>query len=232
MLPPSPECLPAGWLSACPPQLHPEGGPGQFELALSHSAALQAADALVFAREAVAAVAGQHGKLACFLPKVFPAAAASGLHCHVSLWRGDLNLLRHDPPAVAAATGDQAALPPASASASSSSGGGGNGGPLGLAPDGESFLAGVLAHLPALLCFTTPSPNSFRRLQPRCWAGAYQCWGPGNKEAPLRLCAAPGSAAAASANCELKAFDATANPHLATAAMIGERAMRELRGEG
>lgn len=35
----------------------------------------------------------------------------------------------------------------------------------------NSFLAGVLDHLPALLPFTAPSLNSYDRLQPCCWSG-------------------------------------------------------------
>jgi glutamine synthetase len=198
------------------PSTCPAAGPGQFELALGHAPALQAADALLFSREAVAAMAAGHSMLACFLPKPFAASAASGLHCHFSLWQGGVNLLQHEPPAAAAAAG-AAAVPPPGEAASGSSGGAAAG--LGLSAVGEAFLAGILAHLPALMCFTTPSPNSFRRLAPHCWAGAYQCYGANNREAPLRLCATPGAPEAA--NCELKAFDATANPHLAAAAMIG-----------
>lgn len=48
-----------------------------------------------------------------------------------------------------------------------------------------------------------------------------QCWGPENREAPLRLCATPSVPDAC--NAELKAFDATANPHLGAAALIGAR---------
>jgi glutamine synthetase len=40
--------------------------------------------------------------------------------------------------------------------------------PAGLAPAGEAFLAGVLNRLPALMAWTSPSPNSFRR-QVRCF---------------------------------------------------------------
>jgi glutamine synthetase len=60
--------------------------------------------------------------------------------------------------------------------------------PHGLSALGEAFAAGVLAHLPALLAFTAPSPNSERRRAPSTWAGAFACWGVQNREAPLRLC--------------------------------------------
>lgn len=48
----------------------------------------QAADSLLFAMEAVAAVARKHGLLASFLPKLFKGAAASGQHCHFRWGRG------------------------------------------------------------------------------------------------------------------------------------------------
>lgn len=38
----------------------------------------------------------------------------------------------------------------------------------------EAFLAGILSHLPALQAFTVPSPNSYERLKPGCWSGAFQ----------------------------------------------------------
>lgn len=148
----------------CPlPPTSTPPGPGQFELALSHAPALQAADNLLFALEGVSAVASKHGLVASFLPKLFPEEAASGRHCHFSLWRGDTNLLAHEAASAPAAAGT-AAPPP----------GQGDAGVQGLAPDGEAFLAGVLKHLPALMLFTTPSPNSYRRLAPHCWAGAFQ----------------------------------------------------------
>ncbi|EFN50945.1 hypothetical protein CHLNCDRAFT_141615 [Chlorella variabilis] len=188
-------------------------GPGQFEIATGPAPPLQAADSLLFSMEAVSAVARKHGLLASFLPKLRPREAASGRHCHVSVWRGDANLLRHEAPAAAAAAGAPAAPPRVFKLA-------GSGEPAlpGLAPEGEAFLAGVLRHLPALTCFTSPSPNSFRRQAPHCWTGAYQCYGPNNREAALRLCSTPGVPDAA--NAELKACDASSNPHLAAAALI------------
>lgn len=39
---------------------------------------------------------------------------------------------------------------------------------------GEQFLAGVLRHLPGIAAFLAASPNSYRRLAPSVWAGAFQ----------------------------------------------------------
>lgn len=59
--------------------------------------------------------------------------------------------------------------------------------------------------------------SSFKRVKPKCWAGAFTCWGRDNKEAPLRLVNPPGGASAA--NFEYKLLDATANVHIALAAL-------------
>ena len=65
---------------------HPYAGPGQFEVATAPAEALAAADALLFSREGVAAVAAKHGLVASFLPKLLPGAAGSGQHLHFSIW--------------------------------------------------------------------------------------------------------------------------------------------------
>jgi hypothetical protein len=59
--------------------------------------------------------------------------------------------------AAAAVAGAAASLPPGS---------------YPLSTTANSFLAGVLEHVPALLPFTAPSVNSFERFKPSCWSGA------------------------------------------------------------
>jgi glutamine synthetase len=83
----------------------------------------------------------------------------------------------------------------------------------------RQFLGGLHALLPALMCFTTPTPNSFRRIEPRSWAGAFQGWGIGNKEVPLRL-PIQSLEEGVFTNFEVKLCDATANPYIAVAALI------------
>jgi hypothetical protein len=58
--------------------------------------------------------------------------------------------------AAAAVAGAAALLPPASYPLTSTA---------------NSFLAGVLDHLPGLLPFTAPSVNSYERLKPGTWSG-------------------------------------------------------------
>ncbi len=167
---------------------YPESGPGQFELPIRYADALRAADNQIVFRETVKAVAYQHGLLASFVPKIYPDKAGNGAHLHFSLRRN----------------GQDHVVEP--------------GQPYQLTAEMRAFMAGVLHHLPALMALTTPSPNSFKRIRPRFWSGAYTCWGIGNREAALR--APQPSAGRPITNIELKTSDATANPYIALGALI------------
>jgi glutamine synthetase len=76
----------------------------------------------------------------------------------------------------------------------------------------------VLAHLPGLVALTCGTVNSYRRLAPQMWAGAFAGYGPDNREAALRICSPIGSLG--SVNLELKPVDSTGNPYLALGAFI------------
>jgi glutamine synthetase len=90
----------------------------------------------------------------------------------------------------------------------------------GLSELARAFIAGVLAHLPGLCGLTAPSFNSYHRIVPRYWAGAYTCWGFDNREAPVRVASPFRGAEEASTNAELKACDASCNPYLALGGLI------------
>lgn len=167
-------------------QFHAEGGGGQYELAMAHTDAAACADALVLQREAVVDTAARQGHPATFLPMPFEDRSASGAHMHFSVYRDGMNLMSGGPAEV-----------------------------HGLQEMGEHFISGVLSHLPGIIAFLAASPNSYRRIQPSHWTGAFQGWGINNREAPLRLIQEAGDRA----NCELKTMDGTANPHLAFAAV-------------
>ncbi|WP_336209165.1 glutamine synthetase family protein [Nonomuraea sp. LPB2021202275-12-8] len=80
------------------------------------------------------------------------------------------------------------------------------------------FVGGLLAHLPALTALTCGSVNSFRRLTPRSWAGAYAVHGLDNREAAVRVCSPLGDSG--EPNLELKPSDSSANPYLSLGAVI------------
>ncbi|GLT89846.1 hypothetical protein SLE2022_078100 [Rubroshorea leprosula] len=173
-------------------QFHAEAGKGQFEFSLGHTACTRAADNLIFAREVVRAVARRHGLLATFVPKYDLHDIGSGSHVHLSLWQNGQNIFI----------------------------GSGGSTQLGMSTVGEHFMAGVLDHLPSILAFTAPVPNSYDRIQPHTWSGAYQCWGKENREAALRTACPPGIPDGLVSNFEIKSFDGCANPHLGLAAIV------------
>jgi glutamine synthetase len=90
----------------------------------------------------------------------------------------------------------------------------------GLSSEARSFVAGVLEHLPGLCALTAPSFNSYHRILPQYWAGAFVCWGVDNREAPVRIASTFRGSEEASTNAELKACDASCNPYLALGALI------------
>ncbi|MFQ4146407.1 glutamine synthetase family protein [Chlorogloeopsis sp. ULAP02] len=169
-------------------QYYPESGPGQHEISMRYTDAFSAADRQIAFRETVRAVAEHYNLKASFLPKIFPEAAGSGCHIHMSLWRDGENL-----------------LPDAQ-------------GFSGLSQVARAFIAGILAHLPALMALTTPSVNSYRRIRPHSWSGAFRCWGLDNREAAVRVPSAV--TFGKPTHFELKTVDATANPYLALGAVI------------
>ncbi|MEU1629028.1 glutamine synthetase family protein [Streptomyces sp. NPDC020096] len=170
-------------------QIHPEYTPGQFEISTASADPLRAADELILARETVRAVTERHGLRASFAPSVIAGQVGNGCHLHLSLRRNGEDLFRGGP------------------------------GRYGLTGTAESFLAGVLDALPALMAIGAPSPASYLRLVPSHWAGVFHCWGLENREAALRLVPGPPDESG-SANAEVKCFDAAANPYLVVGAVI------------
>jgi glutamine synthetase len=97
----------------------------------------------------VKTLAEAQGMRASFMPKPVAELTGNGCHTHLSLWDLEGRNLVPDPA-----------------------------GPLGLSSLAYHFLAGLLAHAPALACFTNPSVNSYRRLAaPPTTSGA--TWSPG-----------------------------------------------------
>ncbi|KAA8518679.1 hypothetical protein F0562_016153 [Nyssa sinensis] len=172
-------------------QVHSEGGRGQFEVTLGHKVCDHAADDLVFSREVIRALARKHGLLATFLPKYILDDLGSGAHVHISLWENGENVFM------------------ASDGCSRH----------GMSKIGEEFMAGVLNHLPSILAFTAPLPNSYDRMQPNACSAAYVCWGKKSREVALRTSYSSESPDLVS-NFEVRSFDGCANPYLGLASIV------------
>jgi glutamine synthetase len=167
---------------------HPESGPGQQELNIRYAEAMRGADQQIIYRETVRGVASRHGLIGSFLPKIFEDKAGSGCHLNFSLWR----------------KGEDISGDPQQSN--------------GISSEAGAFIAGVLDHLPALCAITIPSKNSYRRIRPHFWAGAFRAWGTQNREAAVRICKNPEGTRAR--RIEYKISDATANPYIALGSLI------------
>ncbi len=167
---------------------YPESGPGQQEVNVRYTETMRAADQQIIYRETVRGIAAQHGLIASFLPQIFEDKAGSGCHLNFSLWHHGKNI-----------SGDPQQ-------------------PNHIGREAAAFIAGILDHLPALAAITIPSKNSYRRLRPHCWAGAFRSWGYQNREAAVRICATADGTRAS--RFEFKTTDASANPYLALGALI------------
>ena len=84
------------------------------------------------------------------------------------------------------------------------------------------FVAGLIDAAESLIPLTCLSANSYARLRPQSWVGAYTCVGLLNREAMVRLVPRRMDADGAypDASLEFRVTDATANVYLALAAII------------
>jgi glutamine synthetase len=177
-------------MSIRPEQCHAEVGQGNLELSVAEAEALAAADRQVLVLETIRGVAYRRGLETTMAPKPYLDQAGNGHHLHLSLYS-----LEEGAPVLFGTSGALSGL-------------------------GRRFVAGVLMHLPAVMAFTTPSPNSYQRIAPGMWSSAYISYGLDNREAAVRLASPVAGAEATSANIELKPVDVTANPYLALAAAL------------
>ncbi|MCW5252552.1 glutamine synthetase family protein [Streptomyces sp. SHP 1-2] len=130
----------------------------QFEINLTHSDAMDAADRAFRFKSAVKELARREGRLATFMAKPFNEAGGSGFHLHLSCLDAD---------------GDNVFADPAA--------------PHGLSATARHAMAGILAHAPALTALANPTVNSYKRFGPDTLAPWLIDWGLDNRSAMLRV---------------------------------------------
>ncbi|MEW2117800.1 glutamine synthetase family protein [Streptomyces sp. NPDC005474] len=174
---------------------------GQYEINLTHSEALDAADRAFRFKAAVKELARKEGNLATFMAKPFGDAGGSGFHLHLSM----RSLESED--------GRNAFDDPSGA--------------YGLTATARHALAGILAHAPALTALANPTINSYKRFGPDTLAPWLIDWGLDNRSAMIRIPPERGSGA----RLELRLGDASANPYLLIAGTIAAALLGVQAGE-
>jgi glutamine synthetase len=89
--------------------------------------------------------------------------------------------------------------------------------PHGLSGVARSAIAGILSHAPALAALANPTINSYKRFGPDTLAPWLVDWGLDNRSAMIRVPPERGTAA----RLEVRLGDASANPYLAIAGLLG-----------
>jgi glutamine synthetase len=171
-------------------QIDHEDANGQFEVNFEYSDALTTADRLVLLKMCASEVARKQGLICSFMPKPFSHLTGTGAHFHLSLGDNKIKNLFYD-------ESDQ------------------NG--LGLSATGYHFVAGLMAHAPALAAIAAPTVNSYKRLvvgralSGATWAPAYIAYGNNNRTACIRI---------PYGRIEFRLPDGSCNPYLTTAAIL------------
>ena len=125
---------------------HHEAASGQHEVDLLHTDALTMADNVMTARLVIKEVALSHGLYATFMPKPITTVNGSGMHVHMSLFRGGENAF-YDP--------DD---------------------PIKFSRLARQFMAGLLRHAPEISIVTNQWVNSYKRLVAGYEAPVYVSW--------------------------------------------------------
>jgi glutamine synthetase len=167
---------------------HEVGGAGQVEIETQFGPLREMADKTMKLKYVVKNLAIKEGKTVTFMPKPLFGQAGNGMHVHMQLFKG--------------------------------------GKPIFFDKDGYSqlsdialyFIGGILKHSPALLAFTNPSTNSYKRLVPGFEAPVSICFATANRSSVIRI---PGYANRPDKKrFEFRPSDATSNPYLAYSALL------------
>jgi glutamine synthetase len=134
-----------------------EDAPSQHEIDLRHTDALTMADSIMTFRLVVREVASRQGVHATFMPKPLEGVQGSGMHTHMSLFRGDDNAFFD--------AEDQ----------------------YNLSPVARSFMAGLLVHASEITALTNQTVNSYKRLVPGFEAPVHISWARNNRSGLVRV---------------------------------------------
>lgn len=167
---------------------HEVASGGQGELGFRFATMVKAADYLMTYKYVIKNVAKKYGRTVTFMPKPIFNDNGSGMHVHQSIWKDGQPLFW------------------------------GEGGYANLSDMARHYIGGLLKHAPAVLAFSNPSTNSYKRLVPGFEAPVNLVYSQGNRSASVRIPLTGTNPKAK--RLEFRCPDATCNPYLAFAAML------------
>jgi glutamine synthetase len=167
---------------------HESGAAGQVEIELHCQPLLRTGDAVLISKHIIKNTAVEHGKTATFMPKPLFIEPGSGMHLHIYLTDGKMSLFWDK---TGYACLNDLAL---------------------------QFIAGLLEHTPAVMAFTNPTTNSYKRFAPGHAVPAFLSFSTSNRTSAVRI---PGYAMSEKElRIEYRIPDPACNPYLVLAAVL------------
>ncbi len=136
---------------------HHETAPGQHEIDFKYADVIEACDNIQTFKLVVKTVARKHGLHATFMAKPLYGIAGSGMHCNMSLFKGQENVFFD------------------------------KNGEMLLSQTAYHFMAGLLEHARAFTAVCNPTVNSYKRLVPGFEAPVYVAWSGHNRSPLIRI---------------------------------------------
>ena len=141
---------------------HHEVAEGQHEIDFRYSDALRTADNVITFKLVTKTIALKYGLHATFMPKPVYGINGSGMHTHLSLFKGDENIF-YD-----------------------------KNGKYELSKEALYFIGGILKHAKGICFIANPLINSYKRIVPGYEAPVYISWALRNRSALIRVPSANG----------------------------------------
>jgi glutamine synthetase len=168
-------------------QHHEVATGGQAEIDFRFAPLVEMGDMLLKYKYIIKNVAHQHNKTVTFMPKPIFNDNGSGMHTHLSIWKGNENTFAGD-------------------------------GYGGMSETAMHAIGGVLKHARALLAFTNPTTNSYKRLVPGFEAPVNLAYSRRNRSAAIRI--PMYSTSPKAKRFEFRCPDPSCNPYLAMSALL------------
>ena len=168
-------------------QHHEVGTAGQAEIDLRFGKLVDMSDQMMLFKYIVKNVAARHNKTVTFMPKPLLGDNGSGMHTHISIWKGEDPLF----------AGSSYA---------------------GLSEMALYAIGGLLKHAPAILAFSNPTTNSYKRLVPGFEAPVNLAYSQRNRSAAVRI--PMYSASPKTKRLEFRCPDPSCNPYLSFSAIL------------
>jgi len=136
---------------------HHEVAPAQHEIDFRYADVLRTADNIITFKQVTKTIALSRGLYATFMPKPLPGINGSGMHTHISLFQGDVNVF-YD-------SNDR----------------------YNLSETAYHFMGGIIEHIQAITALANPLINSYKRLVPGFEAPVNISWARINRSALIRV---------------------------------------------